>query len=206
MSANCVAAGCGFARRKGHDDSNDRSPHLVDGQPGQLDDDQRRSHRRADARQPANGSQLHHEAGEVGGRHEDHLPLRRRSVVRYPATSLQDVVQRLVQRDVHEERRLRLPVQHDDVQLPLRDHRERRVHHLHHRRQDLLRSGASVLRLHRRLPEGRLRVLRLLQRHARLLLLLLIHFAAEESRLVPPEAAFVLRLQIRVISWCIRHL
>ena len=78
-----------------------------------------------------------------------------------------------VQLLLHDERHGHVPMQFRHVQLQVRDDQRRRLHHLHVGRQGLLRDVASLLRLRLRLHEVRLHVLRLLGRHALLLLHLL---------------------------------
>ena len=63
-------------------------------------------------------------------------------------------------------------LQPHDGHVQVRDDRGRRVHHLHQRRQGLLRHDPGVLRLHVRHDEGRLHLLRDDEQHAGLLRLL----------------------------------
>ena len=101
---------------------------------------------------------------------QDSLQLRRRSGLRSVAESLQHVVRRhlLVLRLL--QWHSNLPVQPRLGFLPLREHQRRRVHHLHQRRQEVLRDDPGMLRLHRRLlVPTRLLLLHLVQEHAGLL-------------------------------------
>ena len=85
------------------------------------------------------------------------------------AELVQDDGRRHVQPVLHDERHDDLLLQHGHVQVRVRQHQGRRVHHLHQRRQGLLRDDPSLLRLRVRVHEVRLHVLRLLQRDALLL-------------------------------------
>jgi len=116
---------------------------------------------------------LHVEGGKVRWRDENALQVRRRGCLWHVAESVQDAGGRDVQLLVHDERHSLLPVQSGLRHLQVRKHQGRRLHHLHQRRQDLLRDDSSLLRLPRLDVQSWLLLVRLLGEHASLLLLLI---------------------------------
>lgn len=112
---------------------------------------------------------MHAEVREAQGRLQNLLQVRRRSRLRHIAEPLPNALRGNVQLRMHHERGHCLPVLLPVVQLQVRLHEGRLLHHLHDGRQDLLRDGAGLLRLHRSVLQVRLRVLRLLWHRSSLL-------------------------------------
>jgi hypothetical protein len=90
---------------------------------------------------------------------------------------------------LHPKRPDRLPVQPDLRHLQVRNHEGRLQHHLHQRRQGVLRDLAIVLRDTAVLPRTRLLLLRLLQQHAVLLRHLLNRVAVSRTNILKESLA-----------------
>jgi hypothetical protein len=133
-----------------------------------------------DGRQHVRGAALQDEVREMHRRLQDALQVRRRNVVRHAAESLQDAVRRAVQLLLHVQRHGMLQMLICQLPLQMRNDERRLLHHLHQRRQAMLRNAASLLRLLHEVLRKRLLLLRVLQQHASLLRHLLIDPASDD--------------------------
>ena len=118
------------------------------------------------------GAPLHHEDGEVHRRHEDHLHLRRRDVGRHDAEPVHHDGRRHVQLLLMMNGMMVCCCNLTMGMCKCEMTKDGVLHHLHQRRQRVLRDDPGLLRLHDGHDEGRLHLLHDDEQHAGLLLLL----------------------------------
>jgi hypothetical protein len=124
-------------------DGDARHEYARDGRPdGGSNDGHARRH------ELAHGAALHSQDGEVHGRDEDHLLLRRQDGLRNGAKPVQDAGRRHVQLLRDDERHDGLLLQSHDGHVQVRHDQGRRQHHVHQRRSEVLRDDSGLLRMH----------------------------------------------------------
>jgi hypothetical protein len=115
------------------------------------------------------GAAVRAEVREVQGWFSHPVQLRRHGRLLNPAEPLSSLVRRHLLVPLHLERHSGLQLQPVLRPLQVRKHERRLLHHLHQRRQQVLRHAAGLLRLPGNVLQERLLLLRLLRQHLLLL-------------------------------------